>query len=253
MARPISPITLAIDVGGTGLKACALDRHGRMLTDRLRVATPYPLPPTRLVEQLQQLTATVTGFERVSVGFPGMVRGGRVLSAPHLVLAHGPGSEVDPDLLQAWAGFDLATALAGAFGTPTRVVNDADLQALDAASGVGLEVVVTLGTGFGTGVVENGRIAPHLELAQHPFRNGETYDDQLGDAALRRIGRKKWNKRVHAAIGALDTLLMFDHLYIGGGNARHVTGPLAANASIIDANAGLLGGIRLWDQRPHTP
>jgi polyphosphate glucokinase len=156
-------------------------------------------------------------------------------------------------LVKAWQHFDLAAALADAFGKPTRVVNDADLQALDAASGVGLEIVVTLGTGFGTGVVMDGRLAPHLEIAQHRFRNGETYDEQLGDVARKKVGNERWNRRVRTAIVELDTLMMFDHLYIGGGNARRLTGRFAANISIIDQNAGLLGGVRLWDQHPHTP
>jgi polyphosphate glucokinase len=253
MPRTVGPITLSIDIGGTGLKASALDAKGHMLTDRLRVETPYPLPPSRLVEQLQQLAAPITRFDRVSVGFPGMVRAGRILSAPHLVLRKGPGSPSDPKLVRAWTHFDLAAALAEAFGQPTRVVNDADLQALDAASGVGLELVVTLGTGFGTGLVMDGRLAPHLEIAQHRFRKGQSYDEQLGDTTRREIGNTRWNRRVREAIAELETLMRFDHLYIGGGNARHLTGHLGANVSIIDQNAGLLGGIRLWDQHPHTP
>jgi polyphosphate glucokinase len=253
MSRTVGPITLSLDIGGTGLKASALDGKGVMLTDRLRVPTPYPLPPTRLVDELRQLAAPITRFDRVSVGFPGMVRAGRILTAPHLVLRKGPGSPIDPKLVKAWTHFDLATALAEAFGAPTRVVNDADLQALDAASGVGLEVVATLGTGFGTGVVMDGRLAPHLEIAQHRFRKGETYDEQLGDAARKRIGNRHWNRRVREAIASLEVLTMFDHLYIGGGNARHLTGRFASNISIIDQNAGLLGGVRLWDQHPHTP
>jgi polyphosphate glucokinase len=150
--------------------------------------------------------------------------------------------------VKAWDRFDLATALTTSLGKPTRVVNDADLQGLDAASGKGLEVVVTLGTGFGTAVLHDGQLAPHMELSQHPFRKGETYDQQIGDVALREIGKKRWSRRVHKAIAALDAVFVFDHLYIGGGNARHLRGELGPRVSIIDSNAGLLGGIRLWDQ-----
>ena len=85
--RVAGPITLAIDIGGTGLKASALDNAGRMITDRLRIPTPYPLVPTSLVQHLRQLATPVKRYERVSVGFPGMVRNGLILSAPHLVLA----------------------------------------------------------------------------------------------------------------------------------------------------------------------
>ena len=247
-ARRNAPITLAIDIGGTGLKASALDARGNMLTDRLRVLTPYPLPPTRLVEELHQLVQPVKSYDRVSVGFPGMVRKGVVITAPHLVLAHGPGSKVDPKMVKAWSHFDLASALATSLGKPTRVVNDADLQGLDAASGKGLEVVITLGTGFGTAVLHDGQLAPHMELSQHPFRKGENYDEQLGDVTLKQIGTTKWSKRVHKAIAALDAVFIFDHLFIGGGNAAKVRGDLGPKVTIIDPNAGLLGGIRLWQQ-----
>ena len=244
-----APITLALDIGGSGLKALTLDAQGKALIDRIRVPTPYPLPPKRLVTELVQLVRPVGHYDRVSVGFPGMVRNGRVLSAPHLVLTNGPDSKIDPRSLKAWRGFDLAAALAEALGKPTRVVNDADLQGLDAASGKGLEVVITLGTGFGTAVLSPGQLVPHMELSQHPFRHGKNYDDQLGDVARKRVGKKIWSKRVHKAIAVLDAVFMFDHLYVGGGNAARLQGELGERVSIIDANAGLLGGIRLWDQR----
>jgi polyphosphate glucokinase len=247
-ARPSGPITLALDIGGSGLKAMALDAKGKMLTDRLRVPTPYPLPPKKLIAELRELTRPIARFDRVSVGFPGMVRNGRVLTAPHLVLSNGPDSKVDAASVKAWHRFDLATALTKAFGKPTRVVNDADLQGLDVAKGKGLEIAITLGTGFGTAVLHDGQLAPHMEWSQHPFRKGEDYDEQLGDVAFRRVGKKKWSKRVHKAIAALDAVFIFDHLYIGGGNAAHLQGELGDRVTVIDANAGLLGGIRLWDQ-----
>ena len=253
-ARRSGPITLAIDIGGSGLKAVTLDPKGNMLIERLRVPTPYPLPPRRLIVELRDLVSSVEAFDRVSVGFPGMVRNGRVLTSPHLVLSDGPDSEVDPASLKAWTRYDLASALTKSFGKPTRVVNDADLQGLDVASGKGLEVVVTLGTGFGTAVLNHGQLIPHMEFSQHPLRNGETYDDQLGDVTLRKIGKKKWNKRVRRAVAALDAVFEFDHLYLGGGNARKLTpGSLGDRVTVIDANAGLLGGIRLWDQTGRTP
>jgi polyphosphate glucokinase len=252
-AKSKGPITLTIDIGGSGLKALTLDAKGKQLIDRLRVPTPYPIPPERLIDELCKLVLPVARFDRVSVGFPGLVRDGLVLTAPHLVLSDGPDSKVDPASVKAWHRFDIAAALANALGKPTRVVNDADLQGLDAASGTGLEVVITLGTGFGTAVLHDGQLAPHMELSQHPFRKGETYDQQVGDVALRDVGKKHWRKRVRQAIANLDAVFVFDHLYIGGGNARHLRADLGPKVSLIDANAGLLGGIRLWDQRSMSP
>lgn len=240
--------TLSLDIGGTGLKATVLDRAGKMLTDRARIKTTYPMTPTRMVEQLTLLAKPLPAFDRISVGFPGVVRAGIVRSAFKFTTKSGAGSAVDPKLVKAWDQFDLAGALARALGKPTRVINDADLQGLDVASGTGVEVVVTLGTGFGSAVLQDGRLGPHLELSHHPFRHGDDYDTQLGDAARKRLGDKKWNKRVQKAIAQLDELFNFDMLYLGGGNAHVVSGDLGPNVKLIDGNAGLRGGIRLWDQ-----
>ena len=238
--------TLAIDVGGTGLKASVLDPDGKMLTDRVRIPTTYPVTPTQLVEQLVTLVGPLPTSGRVSVGFPGVVRLGHVRTAPHLVTTKGPGSPVSPALLEQWTGFDLAGGLTDALGKPTRVLNDADLQGLDVMTGRGVEVIVTLGTGFGTAVFNHGQLSAHLELAQHPFRNGDTYDEQLGDSTRKKIGNKTWNRRLTRAIATLGTLFVFDHLYLGGGNTRHVKLKLPDNVTMIDPNAGLLGGLRLW-------
>ena len=238
---------MAIDIGGTGLKASVLDATGKMLADRVRVPTTYPVTPTQLVEQLTALVAPLPASSRVSVGFPGVVRRGCVLTAPHLETKAGPGSAVSLVLRKQWTGFDLAGALATSLGKPVRVINDADLQGLDVMTGRGVEVVVTLGTGFGTAVFDHGRLSAHLELSQHPFRHDETYDEQLGDAARKQVGNKTWNRRVARAIATLDTLLVFDHLYLGGGNVRHLKLTLPANVTVIDPNAGILGGLRLWE------
>jgi polyphosphate glucokinase len=247
---PLSPTTLAFDIGGTGLKASVLDGKGRMVHDRVRVPTPYPCPPKVLLANLRTMAKGLPEFDRVSVAFPGVVRHGKVLSAPNLVRAAGTDSDIDPALVALWHGFDLGRAVERSFRTPTRVLNDADMQGLDTVKGKGLEVVITLGTGFGSSVFEDGVLGPHLELSHHPFRKGETYDEQLGDVARKRIGRKKWNKRVADAIEALDALLLFDHLYIGGGNTKHLTIDLPARVTVIDPNAGLLGAFELWKERP---
>ena len=113
--------------------------------------------------------------------------------------------------------------------------------------GKGWEMVVTLGTGVGTALFHEGRLAPHLELAHHPFRKGETYDEQLGDVARKEIGSKRWNRRVARAVENLDRLTVYDHLYIGGGNAQRVTVDLGPKVALVDNTAGIVGGVRIWE------
>lgn len=245
--RPVPISTLAIDVGGTGLKAAVLDANGAMISDRLRVPTTYPMPPERLVAALKSLVAPLPPYDRASVGFPGVVRNGRVLTAPNLATLSGPGSMPDSELVGAWAGFDLTGALAAALGCPVRVANDADLQGSAVVSGKGLEFVVTLGTGVGTALFVDGRLAPHLELSQHPLAKGETYDERLGEATRERIGTKRWRPRVLDAIEILHTLLNYDRLYIGGGNSGRLQGYVGKDVILVDNTAGLLGGITLWE------
>lgn len=251
---PVHPLTLSIDIGGTGLKASVLDASGTMVADRVRVPTSYPLPPDGpggLVPTLVKLAGPLPVADRISAGFPGMVREGLVLSAPHFITESGPGSKVDDRLVRAWSRFDLAGALSAAIGKPTKVANDADVQGAAVVRGQGLELVVTLGTGFGTALFLDGCLLPHLELAHQPFRKGETYNDQLGERTRKDIGDERWNARVRRAIAQLDQLLFFDHLYIGGGNGRRVRrddlGDMAEKTTVVDNSAGILGGIRLWE------
>lgn len=246
--KPAPPITLAIDVGGSGLKATVFDTDGTQIGARVRVPTTYPLPPEALVGALTALVQPLPPYDRVSVGFPGVVRDGRVLSAPHFVTVAGPGTKVSPPLQAGWQGFDLAGALEQALGKPTRVANDADVQGSAVVRGEGVEMVVTLGTGVGTALFSAGVLAPHLELAHHPLRKGKTYNEYLGDAARKKIGSKKWNRRVRRLVATLDALVFFDHLYIGGGNSSKLTGDLGSRVTVVDNTAGLLGGIKLWER-----
>ena len=249
------PRTLAIDVGGSGLKALVLDARGKPITDRVRVETDYPCPPDRLVAELVELVEPLAPYERVSVGFPGVVRDGHVLTAPNLSRRSGPGSPID-DLVHAkWHGFALAEILRKELRKPVRVANDADLQGGAVVSGKGIEVVLTLGTGLGSTVYAEGRLAVHMEIAHHPFRKGETYEDQVGDVARRKLGNKRWTKRVIEAVQAIDALLTPDRIYLGGGNAKHLktdfsdVDGLAGQVTIADNTGGLLGGIKLWQDR----
>ena len=242
--------TLAVDVGGTGIKASVLDAGGSMVAERVRVDTPYPLPPEALLRIIGELAAQLPSYDRVSVGFPGMVREGAVLSAPHFVSVDGPEGKPSPDLVAAWQRYDLAGAVATKLGKPTKVANDADMQGAAVITGDGLEFVITLGTGVGTALFFKGKLTPHLELAHHPFRKDQTYNEHIGNAARKKVGAAKWNKRVRDAVATLDALVFFDHLYVGGGNASKLTVDLGPKATIVDNAAGILGGIRLWEVDP---
>lgn len=224
---------LAIDIGGSGLKATVLDAAGAALCDRVRIDTPVGSPPDAIVALLVELVRELPPYDRVAVGFPGMVRDGVVRTAPNL--GH-----------DAWHGFALAAALEQALDRPVRVANDADVHGFAVVRGRGVEMVITLGTGFGTALYENGRLCPHLEVSQQPFRKGETYDQQLGNAARKRIGNAKWQRRVLRAIDNLRKLTHFDRLYVGGGNARRLDAELPADVELVDNSAGLVGGSGLW-------
>jgi polyphosphate glucokinase len=229
------PRTLAIDVGGTGLKASVLDAAGRMLVKRVRVPTPYPCRPPILLRAIAGLTAPLPPSDRISIGFPGVVRDGRVVTAPHF------GSEV-------WRNYPLEAAISRRLHKPARVLNDAEVQGLGIVAGRGLEVVLTLGTGVGTAVFSNGRLGPHLELAQHPIHNGKTYNEYIGAQARKDYGAKKWSRRVLKTIDIVNTLLNYDMLYLGGGNAADLVVDLPNNVRIASNEAGITGGIRLWEE-----
>jgi polyphosphate glucokinase len=228
------PRTLAIDVGGTGLKAAILDAEGRLMSDRVRVPTPARCPPTVLIRAVAELIAPLGAYDRVSVGFPGVVRDGVVRTAPNF------GSS-------KWQGFDLARALTRALKRPVRVLNDAaEVQGLAVITGKGVELVITLGTGVGSALFRDGELMPHLELSQHPVRGGRTYDEYLGDRARKRVGARKWNRRVRRVLGILETVFNYDRLHIGGGNAARINFPLGRRVRVVENTAGLLGGVALW-------
>lgn len=247
-SKPSGPTTLAIDVGGTGLKAMVLGPDGAVIRDRVRLATTYPCPPRKLVRRLTRLVEPLGHTDRVSVGFPGVVRDGRVVTAPVFTTEAGAGTPIDPDLVEAWTGFDLDAALEEALDRPVRVANDADIQGAGAAGERGIDLIVTLGTGFGSTVFRDGQLALHLELAHHPLRKGATYNEVLGDAARKAVGNTTWRKRVKKALTLLDTLVEPDRILVGGGNAKRLKGDLPPKVRVISNDEGLLGGIRLWER-----
>ncbi|MBK7857025.1 MAG: ROK family protein [Archangiaceae bacterium] len=232
--------TLCIDVGGTGLKMMVVARSGKALSERVRVETPRPATVPAVLRALRGLLKQVTtGYERVSVGFPGVVVGSIVQTAPNL---H-----------RSFEGYALGRTLARLTGRPTRVLNDAGVQGHAVIAGEGTELCVTLGTGFGFALYVDGTYVPNIELAHHPFRAGRTYEEYVGNAALTAVGRRKWNRRVRRVVRQLGPIFNYRVLYLGGGNARKVSIELPDNVRRVDNVAGLLGGVRLWERELTEP
>jgi polyphosphate glucokinase len=109
-----------------------------------------------------------------------------------------------------------------------------------------VELVITLGTGFGSSLFLEGRLVPNMQLAHHAAWRDRTYEDELGEKALKKAGKKKWNRRLLKTIGSLEALFNYDMLYIGGGNTRKIHVELPRRVKIVENVAGLLGGIALW-------
>ncbi len=228
------PRTLAIDIGGTGVKALVLDAKGKTLTERVRVETPKPATPAAVLGAIREIAKSFGDFERISCGFPGVVIGGVVHTAANL------GTE-------AWRGFQLAKKLSAAFGNvPARALNDAGVQGFGIVQGKGTEMVLTLGTGMGCALFIDGRYVPNLELAHHPFHKRKSYEDWIGNKALKRVGKQEWNKRVRQVLAVVQPIFNPTVIYLGGGNAHKLHGRLPKNVKIGDNVAGLLGGIALW-------
>jgi polyphosphate glucokinase len=230
---PSSPKFLSIDIGGSHIKATILNDKGALQMEYDKIATPIPANPENVVNTIKKLVKSFPAYDMVSVGFPGYVKYGVIKTAPNL------GNEY-------WKDFDLSKKLEKELGKPTRVVNDADMQGLGVVSGKGLEMVLTLGTGFGTALLVDGQLMPHLELAHHPFAKGKTYDDYVGDRALVKEGIERWNKRMKKVFKVLQTVINYDTLYIGGGNSDKLKFKLDKNMKIVTNQDGIKGGSRLW-------
>lgn len=227
------PLTLSIDVGGSGVKMMILDPAGEPITERLRHKTPDQPTPDLVLKEIVNMAKKIGSFDRVSVGFPGVVVEGMTHTAVNL---HDD-----------WAGFDLRGALTERLGKDVRVANDADVQGLGVIEGIGVELVLTLGTGIGSALFVNGTLVPNLELGHHPFERDKTYEQRMGDLELRKKGKDTWNERLERAIVVLDRVFNYRVLYLGGGNARKINFELPDNVRTVPNVAGILGGIRLWD------
>jgi polyphosphate glucokinase len=229
----LSPVTLSIDIGGSGIKAMLLDAGGKPISVRERIVTPAVPTPNAVLRALKKLRAGVGGFDRVSVGFPGVVKHGITYAAFNL---H-----------PKWANFSLERELEERWKKPVRVANDAAVQGYGAVKGHGVELILTLGTGMGSALFTDGKLCPGLELGHHPWRE-KTYEDYLGRRGLDKYGKKQWNKRLQEAIEQTAATFNWDHLYLGGGNTKKIIFKLPKNVSIVSNEEGILGGVKLWKE-----
>lgn len=223
----------AIDIGGSHIKGTILNPDGIPQTDFKKIPTPPNATAPVVIDIVQQLAKDMPSYEKVSVGFPGYVRNGIVYTAPNLF----------PTIS---GEIPLGQKIADALKRPVRLVNDADQLGLGVVSGKGLEMAVTLGTGFGTALLIDGYLLPHLELAHHPISKGRDYDVYIGAKALAEIGKKKWNRRMEKVLPVLKTVFNYDRLYIGGGNIDKLEVPLENNIIRFSNRDGIKGGARLW-------
>lgn len=224
---------LSIDIGGTNIKACLLSPTGKLLTDFKKTPTPKNSTPEAVLKAIQQLTADFNSFTKISIGFPGYVKEGIVQTAPNLAE-------------NQWANMDLAQQVSNLFGKPVRLINDADQQGLGIVSGKGFEIVFTMGTGFGTALLYDGELLPHLELSHLPINKTDDYDDFIGDRGFEKVGKKKWNKRLKYIIEIYKTVFNYDKLYIGGGNSNEINFELDKNIKLVSNKDGIKGGAKLW-------
>ena len=226
---------LAIDIGGSHIKGTVIDQDGNYLQKYQKKITPSPATPEKVIETIKEIAALFPEFDRVAAGFPGYVKEGVIKTAPKLGM----------DL---WKDYPLAKKLQDVLAKPTLVINDADYQGLALANGNGLEMIITLGTGFGSALVMNGILYPHLEMSQHPFTKKKNYNDYIGQDALDKLGKKKWNKHLKKILQILKTVFNYDHLYISGGNSENINFPLDENITVCGNKDGIKGGAILWKQ-----
>ncbi len=243
--------TLTVDCGGTGIKASVLDKTGKVLIDFPYLKTPYPLSPTKLIKIIEDFVTADSRINRVTVGLPGMIRDGKIIVIPHYINKNGPRSVVDQQLKKTWHGFDMQAGLQKKLKLPTLVLNDAEVHGAGVISGIGLETVLTFGTGLGSAIFNNGQLAPHLEISHATIRYGKSIDAWIGEISRRRMGNQLWSRRVKTLIAELYPMIIWDKLYIGGGNSSRISKAAVKSfdykVKIIPNSAGVAGGVKAWD------
>jgi polyphosphate glucokinase len=218
---------LVIDVGGTHVK---VHRPGHK--EPVKIPSGRTMTARRMVADVKKVGAQWQ-YSAVSIGYPGSVIHGRPVSEPH-------------NLGGDWVGFDFNRA----FGHPVKVVNDAAMQALGSYEG-GRMLFLGLGTGLGSALVVDG-VLESLELAHLPYKKRRTFEDYIGLAGLKRLGKKKWRHYVTDVVKLLKAALQPDYVVLGGGNVKLLK-TLPANARLGDNSNAFLGGSRLWQSRSSDP
>lgn len=215
---------LVVDVGGNHIKVLASGEQ-----ESRRADSGPNMTSAQMVETAKKLADDWT-WDRVSVGIPSPVHGGRVVAEP-------------ANLGKGWVDFDYESA----FGKPTKVVNDAAMQALGSYEG-GKMLFIGLGTGLGSAFVANGFVQP-MELGHLPYKKA-TFEDYAGRAALDRRGKERWLSDVADIVAKLTAALEPDYVVLGGGNAKKLD-ELPPNARLGANSDAFTGGFRLWD--PDSP
>jgi len=241
---------LAVDIGATTIKFGVIDADGHLVEEVLRMATPYPCSPRRLVDFITEQIA-ISGCSRVGVGFPGDLLEGLVVEPGNLSRPEGFTSEIDPSLHAEWRNTNLEQAFRTASRRDVRVVNDATLAALGCSEGAGNELVFTLGTGFGIALVVNGSLVKIRDVGAEQFLDGQSYDRMLGEFA-RSQDEVRWNGLLRRAVNNFVEEFSADTVHLGGGNSRRVDLTKFSDASyrivVNDNDATLKGAVKLFDR-----
>jgi polyphosphate glucokinase len=213
---------LVVDVGGTHIKV-----HAAGYGPTVKIISGPGMTAGQMATAVKKVSANWK-FDAVSIGYPGPVKDNHPLIEPH-------------NLGGGWVKFDYQKA----FGKPVKIINDAAMQALGGHRG-GRMLFLGLGTGLGSALCLDETVLP-LELAHLPYKKNRSYEEYLGIAGLKRLGKKKWQENVFCVVELLRNALLADYVVLGGGNARLIKKFPADVEPGKNSNA-IIGGYRLWNR-----